>query len=78
MKARFLCLLLLISSSLLAQNYNEDIEVAYGPMFNASKRSVPTQFAGADDSGFYVIYSRGKLGLGEKMIYKFAMTSNRR
>lgn len=71
MKLRLFTLLLFLTSSLVAQNNAEDIEVGFGPMFNASKRSVPTQFVGADDSGFYVIYSRGKQGLGEKTIYKF-------
>ncbi len=71
MKAYLSLILLLFTSSLFAQNNAEDIDVAFGPMFNAGKRAVPTQFVGADDSGFYVIYSRGKHGQGEKIIYKF-------
>lgn len=61
----------MLSGAMFSQNHAEDIEVAYGPMFNAAKRSVPTQFVGADDSGFYVIYSRGKYGNGAKIMYKF-------
>lgn len=54
-----------------AQNHREDLDIAFGPMFSVSKRSVPTQFVGSDGDGFYVVYSRGKSGTGRRYLHKF-------
>ncbi|MEM6830966.1 MAG: hypothetical protein AAF551_10665 [Bacteroidota bacterium] len=48
-----------------------DFEVELGPFFKVSKRSVPVAFIGADPSGFYLTYARGKTGLGKRSIAKF-------
>lgn len=67
----FFLFFLFSTSLLMAQNSGDDVEVAFGPMFNASKRAVPTGFVGANDDGFYVVYSKGKHGQGGKILYKF-------
>ncbi|MCE7996772.1 MAG: hypothetical protein HEP71_32730 [Roseivirga sp.] len=54
-----------------AQNNIEDLDIAFGPMFSVSKRSVPTQFVGSDAESFYVVYSRGKTGTGRRYLHKF-------
>ncbi|GAB5524147.1 MAG: hypothetical protein Roseis2KO_20190 [Roseivirga sp.] len=54
-----------------AQNHIEDLDIAFGPMFSISKRSVPTQFVGSSGDGFYVVYSRGKTGTGRRYLHKF-------
>ena len=70
---RKLFLLFFLITPLLSQaQYDpQDIELGFGPLFSVSKRSVPTQFVGTDNTGFYVVYSRGKLGLGQKKLHKF-------
>lgn len=49
----------------------DNYEIELGPFFKVSKRSVPTEFIGSDDSGFYLSYARGKTGFGELSLAKF-------
>lgn len=68
----YLVLFFLISAlGVSAQNNAEDLDIAFGPMFSVSKRSVPTEFVGSDADGFYVVYSRGKTGTGRRYLHKF-------
>lgn len=61
----------LYTFSLAGQGADDELDLAFGPMFNVSKRSVPTQFVGADTEHFYVVYSRGKTGKGRRYLHKF-------
>lgn len=70
-RAIFIGLGLLVSLTAFGQYTKQEVEVGFGPMFSVAKRSVPTQFVGADGSGFYVVYSRGKLGDGRRYLHKF-------
>ena len=71
MRGLLVSAILFWTTSLMAQLPTQEVELGFGPMFNVAKRSVPTQFVGADDSGFYVVYSRGKHGDGRRYLHKF-------
>ncbi len=67
-----ICLLALAAGlSLIAQPKLEDYDIQPGPFFKVSKRSVPVQFVGYDDTGFYMTYAKGKTGIGELSLSKF-------
>ncbi len=63
--------LLLISPPLVGQPKIDDYDVKMGSFFRVSTRSVPVDFIGNDESGFYLAYARGKLGNGELSLAKF-------
>lgn len=71
MRLSLILLFLITTLGVVAQNHAEDLDIAFGPMFSVSKRSVPTQFVGSDADGFYVVYSRGKTGTGRRYLHKF-------
>ncbi|MEM7296936.1 MAG: hypothetical protein AAF391_01585 [Bacteroidota bacterium] len=54
-----------------AQPKLQDYEIKPGPFFKVAKRSVPIQFIGYDDTGFYMAYAKGKTGFGEVSLSKF-------
>ena len=54
-----------------AQHKLKDYEILPGPFFKVAKRSVPVEFIGYDDSGFYMAYAKGKTGFGEVSLSKF-------
>ncbi len=69
-------LFLLLGGISFAQDQFEGMSIEYGPLFKAQKRSVPTDFIGFDDSGFYVEYSKGKHGQGDLILAKFDQDLN--
>ncbi|MEO9483716.1 MAG: hypothetical protein ABJG47_09740 [Ekhidna sp.] len=49
----------------------KDYEIVSGPFFKVAKRSVPVDFVGYDQTGFYMAYAKGKIGSGEVSLSKF-------
>ncbi len=64
-------LLVLSTFWLSSQPKFDNYELANGPFFKVSKRSVPRDFIGFDEDRFYMIYARGKTGTGEKYLLEF-------
>ena len=71
MKRVLIALFVLLSFNGYGQNVLDNIEVVFGPSFEVDKRSVPTEFVGSDETGFYMVYSMGKKGFGDNYLYKF-------
>uniref|UniRef100_UPI0040486924 hypothetical protein n=1 Tax=Roseivirga sp. TaxID=1964215 RepID=UPI0040486924 len=71
MKKILLFLLLIISASSLSQTSEDSIQVVFGPTFKAESRWVPTKYLGADESGYYFVFSNGKFGTGHESIHRF-------
>ncbi|MEM9895529.1 MAG: hypothetical protein AAF789_04105 [Bacteroidota bacterium] len=49
----------------------KDYEIQPGPFFKVNKRSVPVDFVGYDQNGFYLAYAKGKNGSGELSLATF-------
>lgn len=67
----FILLGILSVGFLVAQPKLKDYDIQTGPFFKVSKRSVPVEFIGYDQTGFYMAYAKGKTGDGEVSLSKF-------
>ncbi len=49
----------------------QTIKTELGALFKNDEREIPVDIIGGDDSGYYLLYSGGRFGLGESSIRKF-------